>query len=169
MGEYNFKFRVAKNVGSLSEETFGKVGTIIEVKDGKFKTEREFEFNNRLKFYKNIQEVKFHFSADDLYKTEFELVPEQDETTEQEMSAKEFIELYREFNSDTTICDGKKYCEGCDFKSCCTPITDEDVSPTDLISGLLKYKQSKSFEFRRQQALSKLTDEEIELLGLKES
>jgi len=36
MDDYNFKFRVVKNIGAGSKKTFGKVGTVIEVKDGKF-------------------------------------------------------------------------------------------------------------------------------------
>lgn len=101
MDEYNFKFRVVKNIGRDSIRAFGIKGTIIEVKKGKFKTMDGYEFDNRGMFYKNIQEVKNHLSEDDWYKTEIELVEESEELT-----PVEFLKLCHEI-CEVSACSKK--------------------------------------------------------------
>lgn len=82
MDEYNFKFRVVKNIGSRSEEMFGKVGTIIEVKDGKFidKIGTKYGYCGEWNF-ESLKSHLEHLTYVNEKKTEIELVEESEELT----------------------------------------------------------------------------------------
>lgn len=71
----NFKLRVKENIGAWSEITFGKVGTIIEIKNGTFKDKESYEWTNDRKYFKNEDEFIEYFKRGG-FETEFELVEE---------------------------------------------------------------------------------------------
>ena len=78
---YSGKFRVVNNVGYLSREIFGGVGTIIEVIDGTFKSRSGAECNNGGAPYKSLQEIRKHIGAKDEFETIIEEVENKESST----------------------------------------------------------------------------------------
>ena len=82
MDDYNFKFRVVKNIGAGSKKTFGKVGTVIEVKDGKFTDNLGTEYGYLSKW--DFESLKTYLEKSLFFEgisTEIELVEESEELT----------------------------------------------------------------------------------------
>lgn len=74
----NFKIRVVENIGKYSIESFGKIGTVFEVNNGKFKDKEGFTWINDGKTYKSIEDINNQINKEDLsFRTRFELVKEQ--------------------------------------------------------------------------------------------
>lgn len=77
MGKGNFKIRVKENIGKDSVEAFGRIGTILEVKNGVFRDIENHTWFNNYKRYKTIEDVNNQFYNEGyVYKTLFELVVE---------------------------------------------------------------------------------------------
>lgn len=72
----NFKIVVTRNIGYESVNTFGKVGTVLEVKDGELIDIENFVWDNLGKYFKSIDDVNKLFSEADCFTTKFELVEE---------------------------------------------------------------------------------------------
>lgn len=74
----NFKIRVVENIGKYSIESFGKIGTVFEVNNGKFKDKEGFTWINDGKTYKSIEDINNQINKEDLsFRTRFELAKEQ--------------------------------------------------------------------------------------------
>jgi hypothetical protein len=72
----NFKIRVVENVGRYSEESFGKPGNVLDVKDGLLKDLEDFIWSNNKELFGSIETINGRFGstlAKD-WRTEFELV-----------------------------------------------------------------------------------------------
>mgnify|MGYP007098875713 CR=1 FL=1 len=78
---YSGKFRVVNNVGYLSREIFGGVGTIIEVIDGTFKSRSGAEWNNGGASYKSLQEIREHIGTRYAFETIIEEVENKESPT----------------------------------------------------------------------------------------
>lgn len=74
---YNGKIRIVQNVGAISEEIFGRVGTIIEVTNGKFSSKKGNVWSDNGRCYKTLQDIKNHIGAKDVFETIIEEVREQ--------------------------------------------------------------------------------------------
>lgn len=74
----NFKIRVVENIGKYSIESFGKIGTVFEVNNGKFKDKDGLTWINDGKLYKSVEDINNQINKEDcLFRTRFELVKEQ--------------------------------------------------------------------------------------------
>lgn len=88
---YNGKFRVVRNIGSRSSEVIGKVGDVIEVKDGVFKSKTGTNWgssNCTCKiYYTSFQDIKRHLEERDRFKTEIEEVEEEQDAFDRYMES----------------------------------------------------------------------------------
>lgn len=75
----NFKVRVKKNIGKHSREHFGKLGTILEVKDGVLYDINGDDWKSYCVGFTSVEEINNEFNLGFSYDTEFELVEEDEE------------------------------------------------------------------------------------------
>ena len=132
MDEYNFKFRVVKNIGKESLMYFGEPGTIHNVENGSFFYSISTWNNNGI-LYKTIEDVKNHISVKDRFETEIELVEESEELT-----PVEFLQLCHE------ICDDSSDCGDCMLFGKCFDCSNSNIEKTyEIVKQYKKDKQAK--------------------------
>ena len=76
MAGFTGKIRVKENIGNDSKETFGEVGTLQNVENGKFDDLEGFTWSKNYDPFNDVDDINEYFSYKDMFQTVFELAEE---------------------------------------------------------------------------------------------